>query len=1302
MTNTLNIATLNLNGARDKRKRLTLMDFINLKRINVTMVQETHSDEFNELEWKKEWNGQIFFSHGSSVRGGVAILFSKDSLPLSCYTQDLVEGRLLLVKACFDKNVIVFVNVYAPTNGAERVAFFGKVDEALKSLDSEPLVFVGGDFNCTEDDKIDRNHIEPHTPSQKAVIRLINAHDLLDTWRAMHHGVRQYTWSHSRSNYISFARLDRIYAPKPQLNIIKSCNIVPTGFSDHSAVTCSFSVKAFKPKSAYWCFNTSLLEDEHFRNTFVYFWGTFKRQKVSFSSLRDWWEYGKVQIKMLCQQYTSHVTKGIIASLNVLEKDILELQSSLSVGSKGCGEDLEGKRNTLADLLGVRAQGALVRSRFQSVNLMDAPSKFFFNLERKNGQSRLMHTLTTESGQELSEPAQIRSYARLFYSNLYDSELTPSNLVSNSFFNGLPRVSEGSYPETDNPLTLLEIEHALMSMDSGKSPGIDGLPVEFYKAFWECLGKDLLVVLRECLEEGCLPLSSRRAVITLLPKKGNLQNISNWRPVSLLCSDIKILAKALALRLKKVISQVVHPDQSYCIPGRSIFDNIAVVRDLWTVSKKLGLNMGLISLDQQKAFDRVEHLYLWSTLESFGFSSRFIKMVRALYCNIESVLKINGGLSAPFKVKRGVRQGCPMSGMLYSIAIEPLLHKLRTELRGVSVPFVNECFYLSAYADDVSVFVNGGDDVNIVKNVVHDFQLVSSAKVNWGKSEAIWVGEWERRCTGLPGGLLWGKEGLKYLGVFLGDDTYVQKNWDGVKEKVKSRLEKWKWLLPQLSYRGRALIINNLVASALWHKLACVEPPNGLLSSIQKDMVNFFWDKLHWVPQAVLFLPKEDGGQGLIDLVSRKDTYRLQFVQRLLTAPNAQAWGLLARSILHGVSNLGLDTALFQMDPRQLDLDGLTLFYKSLFRVWGLFRHQWVGDLTSVHWLLEEPVVLGSRFDVSCDDLPGLTSLLRKKCVLQLCHVVEKAGCNLQNAQAFASFLGLRSIRYVKKFLEKLSGVLSFQEKHLLQEYGGGLIHCNSNDVFPSMSLSPDLKECVFASPLLHLSECDHIYLYPATGKVLYRNIVKVLNKDSLKGRPDTVWREKLGIADEVKPVWRVLYKPPLTKRTGDLQWRVLHGAIAVNALKCAINPELSSTCPFCTSRETVYHCFMECTRLAPLFCFLSLLLFSFGIVFSHHGFILGFYYSQKHRVKCELINFIVGEAKLAIYLSRKNKVLGNAGDDVVAVLKNLIKSRVMTDFYFFKLTRAIDYFKDKWCCVSSICSVTDDDEILFAPFLNN
>ncbi len=95
---------------------------------------------------------------------------------------------------------------------------------------------------------------------------------------------------------------------------------------------------------------------------------------------------------------------------------------------------------------------------------------------------------------------------------------------------------------------------------------------------------------------------------------------------------------------------VVHPDQTYCVPGRSIFDNITLIRDIFDVSKLLNINIGLISLDQENAFDRVEHPYLWRTLKAFGFCQK------VLYGDVESVLKINGGLCTPFKFSRGIRQ----------------------------------------------------------------------------------------------------------------------------------------------------------------------------------------------------------------------------------------------------------------------------------------------------------------------------------------------------------------------------------------------------------------------------------------------------------------------------------------------------------------------------------------------------------------------------------------------------------------------------------------------------------------------
>lgn len=149
------------------------------------------------------------------------------------------------------------------------------------------------------------------------------------------------------------------------------------------------------------------------------------------------------------------------------------------------------------------------------------------------------------------------------------------------FIEGLPQVSDDANGELCRVLTLEELQKALQSMECSRAPGIDGLSADIYKSFWPEIGADLLAVINETLSSGRLPLSYRRAVLTLLPKKGDLSDIKNWRPVSLLCSDYKILSKALANILSKVLAEIIHSDQTYCVPGRHIFDNISFLRDFF-------------------------------------------------------------------------------------------------------------------------------------------------------------------------------------------------------------------------------------------------------------------------------------------------------------------------------------------------------------------------------------------------------------------------------------------------------------------------------------------------------------------------------------------------------------------------------------------------------------------------------------------------------------------------------------------------------------------------------------------------
>lgn len=198
-----------------------------------------------------------------------------------------------------------------------------------------------------------------------------------------------------------------------------------------------------------------------------------------------------------------------------------------------------------------------------------------------------------------------------------------------------------------------------------------------------------------------------------------------------------------------------------------------------------------------------------------------------------------------------------------------------------------------------------------------------------------------------------------------------------------------------MSFRGPVFIFNNLVASTLWHCLYCVDPPDNLLSKIQRVIVDFFWDHFHWVPQSILFLPKEEGGQGLIHLASRGAAFQLQYIQRLLTGPPDLLWRPTAQAILSVCGNLGLTENCFLMDIPNKRLSGLSGFYKAMFTIWNMFKKD------------EEecgPAVLPfkgtCRFKALCGLRPSVMKTFLPYKVLNLGHVVEMCGPKLENASA--------------------------------------------------------------------------------------------------------------------------------------------------------------------------------------------------------------------------------------------------------------------------------------------------------------
>lgn len=179
---------------------------------------------------------------------------------------------------------------------------------------------------------------------------------------------------------------------------------------------------------------------------------------------------------------------------------------------------------------------------------------------------------------------------------------------------------------------------------------------------------------------------------------------------------------------------------------------------------------------------------------------------------------------------------------------------------------------------------------------------------------------------------------------------------------------------------------------------------------------------------------------------------------------------------------------------------------------------------------------------------------------------------------------------------------------------------------------------------------------------------------------------------DQTKPVWRVLYSPPLKKHSADLQWRILHGAVTVNAFVSILNPVTLNKCPFCNLTETIFHFFLECNRLNSLFAVLTHVFNQFGEKFSGTTFILGASYKKTNRIRWQLLNFLLGEAKLAVYVSRNNKMKDRAGQEVTSVWRCSIRSRLWLEFKFYKTMSNLEMFEQQWCYKDIICTVQDEE----------
>ncbi|CAL1352801.1 unnamed protein product [Linum trigynum] len=429
------------------------------------------------------------------------------------------------------------------------------------------------------------------------------------------------------------------------------------------------------------------------------------------------------------------------------------------------------------------------------------------------------------------------------------------------------------------PFTEAEIWKAISECDGDRAPGPDGFTLEFYKKGWNVIKRDLVKALDEFHISGFMPDSIAHSFLCLIPKKDAAEEVSDFRPISLVGSLNKVLSKVLIARLRPLMDRIVTRHQFAGVRGRQLHEASLIANELVDSRKRSGKPGVILKLDIEKAFDSVNWGCLLSAAASMGFSSKIQRWIKGIVSSTRLSVLVNGESTGYFKTERGLKQGDPLSPFFFNIAMDILSFMIQEAcsegfIKGFCMDEVNrrgEVTHL-LYADDAIIYCDATEEeVRNILAILVCFQSVSGLKVNLEKSRMFPVGDVDSlgRLAEVFG-CDWSFLPTTYLGLPLGAPPAAAGVWNTVITRLQTKMEGWKGSL--LSLGGRIVLSNACLASQPLFRCSLFIAPKGVIQRIENIQRDFIWSglgeqkKIHLVAWERCKIPKKWGGLGIKDL----------------------------------------------------------------------------------------------------------------------------------------------------------------------------------------------------------------------------------------------------------------------------------------------------------------------------------------------------------------------------------------------------------------------------------------------------
>ncbi|GJT62825.1 RNA-directed DNA polymerase, eukaryota [Tanacetum coccineum] len=790
----------------------------------------------------------------------------------------------------------MIIAVYAPHDPRDKRMLWDYLAHVINQWQGE--VVIMGDFNEVRV-KSDRFGTNFNVLGANIFNSFINSTGLEE----VHLGGSAFTWCHKSATKMS--KLDRFFVSNNLLNIFPHISGITLDrfLSDHRPILLRESAHDYGPVP--FRFFHHWIHLEGFNDFVTSTWNS--APSVDSNGMRNLagkLKFLKAHIKIWIKDNKSET----VSTIANLKKELNQLDAVID---KGTGTEVEAEKRmeVLAALRNIDhihsmdlAQKAKIKWSIEG----DENSNFFHGILNKKRNQMNIRGITID-GVWKEQPNDVKQE---FLSHFQDRFAKPSERRANIDMRFPKTISEDQSQDLEREVSKQEIKTAVWGCGTDKSPGPDGFSFGFYRHFWPVIEHDVYMAVNHFFIHGEIPPGCNSSFIALIPKVPDANLVKDFRPISLIGSIYKIIAKILSNRLVNVLGDIVNEVQSAFIAERQMLDGPFILNEIlqWCTKKKK--KTLIFKVDFEKAFDSIRWDFLDDVLKEFGFRCKWRNWIQSCLTSSKGSILVNGCPTNEFQFYKGLKQGDPLSPFLFILVMESLhLSFQRIVNAGMFKGIVLDqslCLSHMFYADD-AIFLGEWSDGNIstLIHVLKCFFHASGLKINLNKSKIMGINVESAQVIQAAAklGCLVLKCPFYYLGTRVGGSMTRVQAWQEIVEKVKSRLSKWK--SKTLSIGGRLTLLKSVLGSIPVFHMSIFKVPSKVLHILESIRSHFFnghdpgSKKASWVKWNNVLTDKKRGGLGVSSLFALNRGLMIKWVWKFLSQKDS-LWTKVIVAI-HGV-----------------------------------------------------------------------------------------------------------------------------------------------------------------------------------------------------------------------------------------------------------------------------------------------------------------------------------------------------------------------------------------------------------------